>query len=35
MKDKLHKKTKNLGNEPLVFTDDGFAIGTQSTLSLI
>ncbi len=26
-KDKLFKKTKNLGNEPLVFTDDGFAIG--------
>ena len=29
MKDKLNKKTKNLGNEPLVFTDDGFAIGTN------
>jgi WASH complex subunit 7 len=35
MKDKLHKKTKNLGNEPLVFTDDGFVIGIAYILKLL
>jgi WASH complex subunit 7 len=34
-KDKLFKKTKNLGNEPLVFTDDGFAIGVAYILKLL
>jgi len=34
-KDKLFKKTKNLGNEPLVFTDDGFPIGVAYILKLL
>jgi len=34
-KEKLFKKTKNLGNEPLVFTDDGFAIGVAYILKLL
>jgi WASH complex subunit 7 len=34
-KDKLFKKSKNLGNEALMFTDDGFAIGIAYILKLL
>eukprot|EP01111_Echinosteliopsis_oligospora_P016308 TRINITY_DN6722_c0_g1_i1.p1 TRINITY_DN6722_c0_g1~~TRINITY_DN6722_c0_g1_i1.p1 ORF type:complete len:602 (+),score=102.79 TRINITY_DN6722_c0_g1_i1:173-1807(+) len=34
-KDRLFKKTKNLGSEALVFTDDGFAIGVAYILKLL
>jgi len=34
-KDKLFKKTKNLGGESLMFTDDGFAIGIAYILKLL
>jgi WASH complex subunit 7 len=35
MKDRLRKKTKNIGNDPIVFTDDGFAIGIAYILKLL
>jgi len=34
-KDKLFKKTKNLGGDALMFTDDGFAIGVAYILKLL
>jgi len=34
-KDKLFKKSKNLGNDSLTFTDDGFAIGVAYILKLL
>jgi len=34
-KDKLFKKTKNLGNDALMFTDDGFPIGIAYILKLL
>jgi WASH complex subunit 7 len=34
-KERIFKKSKNIGNEPLVFTDDGFAIGVAYILKLL